>query len=113
MIHSKSLEKAKIEVLDGNYTDFDKKMKIPTYIKEDISWKKNLKNSRKQIKMMNFKKDIFSVASMTGWGAFCNGKEANGRWDLEESRLHINYLELKSVLLAIKCLASDISECEG
>jgi len=38
MIHSKSLEKAKLEELDENYTDFDKKMKIPTYIKEDINW---------------------------------------------------------------------------
>lgn len=113
MIHSKSLEKAKLEALDGNYTDFDKKMKISTYIKEDISWwKKNFKNARKQIKIMNFKMEIFSDASMTGWGAFCKGKKAHGHWSFEESTLYINQLELKAALLALKCFASKLSECE-
>lgn len=30
-IYSKSLEKAKLEALEGNHIDFDRKMKIPAY----------------------------------------------------------------------------------
>ena len=37
-----------------------------------------------------------------GWGAHSNEHMARGNWSLPESKLHINYLELKPVLLALK-----------
>ena len=45
---------------------------------------------------------IFTDASKEGWGAHLNELMARGRWSLPESKLHINYLELKAVLLALK-----------
>ena len=45
---------------------------------------------------------IFTGASKEGWGAHLNGHMARGNWSLPESKLHINYLELKAVLLALK-----------
>ena len=40
-----------------------------------------------------------------GWGASCNKHKIQGRWTEEEASLHINILELKAVLLALKSFA--------
>ena len=45
---------------------------------------------------------IFTDTSKEGWGAHVNKHMARGSWSLPESKLHINYLELKAVLLALK-----------
>ena len=45
---------------------------------------------------------IFTDASKEGWGAHLNKHTARGSWSLPESKLHINYLELKAVFLALR-----------
>ena len=44
---------------------------------------------------------IFTDASKEGWGAHLNEFTARGSWSVPESKLHINYLELKAVFLAL------------
>ena len=45
---------------------------------------------------------IFTDASKEGWGAHLGDYTARGIWSVPESHLHINFLELKAVLLALK-----------
>ena len=45
---------------------------------------------------------IFTDASKEGRGAHLNEHTARGTWSLPESKLHINYLQLKAVFLALK-----------
>ena len=45
---------------------------------------------------------IFIDVSKEGWGAHLNEHTAREVWSLPESKLHINYLELKVVFLALK-----------
>ena len=45
---------------------------------------------------------IFTDASKEGWGAHLNEFTARRSWSVPESKLHINYLELKAVFLALK-----------
>ena len=45
---------------------------------------------------------IFKDASKEGWGAHLEERTARGTWSLPESKLHINYLKLKAVFLALK-----------
>ena len=45
---------------------------------------------------------IFTDASKEGWGAHLYERTARGSWSVPESKLHINYLELKAVFLALK-----------
>ena len=45
---------------------------------------------------------IFTDASKEGWGTYLNAHTARGTWSLPESKLHINYLELKAVFQALK-----------
>ena len=44
---------------------------------------------------------VFTDASSEGWGAHLGDFTASGSWSVAESRLHINFLELKAVLLAL------------
>ena len=53
---------------------------------------------------------IFTDASKEGWGAHLNEHTARGTRSLPESKLHINYLELKVVLLALKRVPRPLQE---
>ena len=44
----------------------------------------------------------FTDALKEGWGAHLHEHTARGTWPLQESKLYINYLELKAVFLALK-----------
>ena len=46
---------------------------------------------------------IMTDASLKGWGAVCQGRHTRGLWSCEESSsLHINSLELKAALFAVR-----------
>ena len=45
---------------------------------------------------------LFTDSSNEGWGAHLEDSTARGVWSEPESRLHINFLELKAVFLAVK-----------
>ena len=45
---------------------------------------------------------VFTDASQKGWGAHLNEIVLSGLWSSKEAQLHINVLELKAVLLALK-----------
>ena len=45
---------------------------------------------------------IFTDASKEGWGAHIEGHMTKGVWSIPETKLHINLLELKAVLLALR-----------
>ena len=49
---------------------------------------------------INHALQVFTDASKEGWAAHLNEHTARGTWSLPESKLHINYLELKAVFLA-------------
>ena len=48
---------------------------------------------------------ITTDASLKGWGAVCQGVHTRGLWTQEESLLHINALELKAALFALRALS--------
>ena len=45
---------------------------------------------------------IFTDASKEWWGARLNERAARGSWSPQESRQHINYLDLKAIFLILK-----------
>ena len=50
----------------------------------------------------HFDLTIRTDASLLGWGATCNGTSTGGCWSVEEAEQHINCLELKTAILALK-----------
>ncbi|XP_011694551.1 PREDICTED: uncharacterized protein LOC105453949 [Wasmannia auropunctata] len=117
-LYTKEFERVRYLGLLRNNNDFEPKIRIPKSLKPDIDWwKKNIPKASSPIKFGNFKHEIFSDASTTGWGAFCEGKKARGFWTVEEQKWHINRLELKIILqplhISIKWGAYNTQICTG
>lgn len=108
MLYTKCLEREKLKALIMCDQDFDQTMTINNIIKGELTWWVNkLPGAKCPIRSFRFAKEIFSDASMRGWGAHFNGQNAQGFWTCAERSLHINRLELKAAFLALKCFAQD------
>ncbi|XP_067208433.1 uncharacterized protein [Linepithema humile] len=92
--------------------DFKAQMSLPSSIREDLHWWKNIfadKSQENPIRSGLFALEIFSDASLTGWGAVCSNRRSHGFWSPEEKQFHINYLELLAVFHALRCFAAHLS----
>ena len=54
--------------------------------------------------------NITTDASRRGWGAHCAGVKTQGLWTPEEQKLHINALEIKAVMFAVKAFTKNKSQ---
>lgn len=112
-VYVKRLEHAKFLALKRSNGNFNSSMTISKEVNEDLHWwKNNITNTFRPIRSFQFQKTIFTDASPSGWGAFCNKQRANGPWSVLESQLHINSLELIAVLFGLKCFAKEESDCD-
>lgn len=110
-LYTKILERQKYIFLK-QHGSFEAKVELPTIILDDLHWwNKNIHKLSSPIKNPNYAMEIYTDASRTGWGAYCNGSRVNGAWKESELQFHINYLELISIFLALKCFARDCSNC--
>ena len=108
-------ELERIKCLQGPVGVCNSKKKIPMSelaLKDLEWWSRTIRNASNNIRTSRFHKEIFSDASLSGWGAICNGKKAHGFWDLKERHYHINFLELLAAFLALKCFAKDDQDCQ-
>lgn len=64
------------------------------------------------IRESKFKIEIFTDASLTGWGSYSQGEVASGLWSKEEQKLHVNALELLAAFMGLKCFAKNYHDCE-
>ncbi|XP_044581549.1 uncharacterized protein LOC123263077 [Cotesia glomerata] len=107
------LERAKWLALTINDNNFEAYIKITNSIMEDlIWWKINLLTGSNLIRTQNYKITISSDASRSGWGAESNLKVTHGFWSQKDKKFYINYLELLAAFFALKCFASNLSNCE-
>ncbi|XP_026823727.1 uncharacterized protein LOC113561474 [Ooceraea biroi] len=90
-------------------------MTLPPEIKEDLLWWKAIFSDTSQcnnIRSGQFATEIFTDASLTGWGAVCGGSRTHGFWSTGDKQNHINYLELLAVFHGLKCFASHLHGCD-
>ncbi|XP_074107699.1 uncharacterized protein LOC141532965 [Cotesia typhae] len=107
------LEREKWLALTINDNNFEAYIKITNSIMEDlIWWKINLLTGSNPIRTQNYKITISSDASRSGWGAESNLEVTHGFWSQKDKKFHINYLELLAAFFALKCFASNLSNCE-
>ena len=66
----------------------------------------NLATSSAPVSFPNADFVLNTDASTVGWGCFDHetGEKAGGRWNSEELQYHINYLELKAILLGLQSI---------
>lgn len=104
-IHLKPFEIIKHTLLNCDYRNYDKKM-----LKQELEWWNNNIGLGQDIKPTVFSLEIFSDASTTGWGAFCEGTRCHGFWDNQEIQMHINYLEIKAAYYALKSFGKNLKD---
>ncbi|XP_066590166.1 uncharacterized protein [Prorops nasuta] len=108
MLYIKSLEREKFIALTKSKGNYDEKMTISDNLLPDLNWwGKNILTCINPIRVDNFSMEIFSDASLTGWGAVCGKEKAHGFWSFQERKEHINMLELIAVFHGLKCFAKD------
>lgn len=108
-LYTKRLEKQKCFELNIHNNDFDSFMIINKECREDLQWWYNcIKIAKNPIRHYQFVIEIYSDASRSGWGIFCDGQVANGFWTNEDKTNHINYLELLAAFLGLQCFAKDL-----
>jgi hypothetical protein len=87
-------------------------MTLSDKAKSDIQWWiSDAHLSKKAINHGSIDLTINTDASLQGWGASLEHKTAGGRWSNVEKEHHINYLELKAVLLGLQSLCNHLSNC--
>ena len=80
---------------------------IPEGLRSALLWWTSPLNISRPVPLHTppIKEWIWTDASDLGWGAhLANGEVASGRWNLEETSLHINVKELRAVVLGLKHL---------
>ena len=115
LLHTKILEREKFLNLTAAGGNFDVQMSLPFSIRKDLLWWQTVfadKLQRNYIRSGRFDLEVFTDASLTGWGAVCGEARTHGFWSPEEKLYHINYLELLAVYHALRCFASLSKNCD-
>ena len=91
--------------------NFDSIMALSPQSKTELTWWVNhVLTASKPIRHGNPDLTLTTDASNVGWGAVCGDTSTGGFWSLEEQIYHINFFELKAVLLGLKSLCDAFSE---
>ena len=95
--------KLKDKSLKYNKDNFNAVIKLSEDALYEIAWwKKNIFKAFKYIRYPKIIIMIYADASLEGWGASMGNLSRDGAWLPDEKLMHINVLELKAILLALK-----------
>jgi hypothetical protein len=111
-LYTKAFERCKFLNLKNN-DNYDRYMNIPPSLYSDFDWWiKSIDKSICKIKFDEYKLEIYSDASTTGWGITCDNETASGIWSQDERNQHINYLELLAAFIGLKIFANNLFNCQ-
>ena len=80
---SKGWKEKKIEALKLNSADYYSEMAVTDEIKQDINWwTKTIPKASQCFMPKNFKTEIFTDSSLSGWEAAREDKKIYGIWDI-------------------------------
>lgn len=115
LLYTKTFERTKLLALTDADENFSSFMKIPAQLSSDFRWWIKVFSNPDQannIRSGLAVREIFSDASLSGWGAASGENRTRGWWAEADKLAHINFLELKAVYFALQCFASDLRDCE-
>ena len=108
-LHYKYIEIVKNRHLLEHKGNFDAKVKLQSRELTDISWwLNNIQFQQKSLVFHQTKLELYTDASLSGWGAKLGTETTWGDWAVTDSA-HINALELKAVLFGLQALCSDLN----
>ena len=102
-LYDRSMLKLTDKPLKYNKGNFNAAIKLSEDTLYEIAWwKKNVFKAFKPIRYTKISIIIYTDASLEGWGASMGNVSTGGTWLPDEKLMHINVLELKAILLALK-----------
>ncbi|XP_050512905.1 uncharacterized protein LOC126888594 [Diabrotica virgifera virgifera] len=112
-LYTKILERAKFLALRKSGGNYNAIMTLPESIFIDLRWwTDHLPLATNSIRVDSFCLEIFSDASLTGWGIYQKDSRCSyGFWSEAEAHFHINYLELLALFFGLKCYAGHLKDC--
>lgn len=111
-LYTKIIERKKYLALKREGGNYNKYMIIDSDIKKELNWwLKSIPNKRQYIKHHDYSLVIYSDASSSGWGIYCNKEKIHGFWTGEMKKYHINYLELMAAFIGLKSFAKYCNDC--
>ena len=107
-LHYRALQRLRHRILSNSHGDYDQQTHISEEAEVDLHWwVENLQGSNgRSVVQPSADMVLTTDASKSGWGATDQSVSTGGMWTREERTAHINYLELKAVLLALQTFAS-------
>ena len=89
-----------LQLTRGNY---DQPMTLSSSAKHDQHWwVNNVETAQNVVSHGEPALTMTTDASQTGWGCFLHDAPTGGQWTLEEASEHVNFLEIKAVLLGLQ-----------
>ena len=102
-LYYRAMLKLKDKSLKCNKENFNAVIKLSEDALYEIAWwKKNILKVFKPIRYPKISIIIYTTASHEGWGASMGNVPTGRAWLPDEKLMHVNVLELKAVLLALK-----------
>ena len=112
-LYTKIMERQKYLALLKSRGNFEGSMEISPDVNLELKWwYENILSVNNPIRGSAFQLEIFSDASLSGWGACCNGERSHGWWNAEDQEEYINLLELKAAFNGLRCFVSNYRSCQ-
>ena len=112
-LYTKESERLKYLALNQQNENYEGKLIISNEVSTELNWRKNnIIKSYNPIRKQKLDFEIFTDASLSGWGVYCNKESTHGFWTSEEKKYFINYLELLAAYFGLKCYANELYNCQ-
>lgn len=109
-IRYKYLEIVKNRELRRFHGNYGAKISLGSNARDLIKlWVHNIDSQSRSLNVTSPQLELFADACLTGWGATIGNFSTGGHWTKEELN-HINYLELKAILLGLQSLCKDLKQ---
>ena len=106
----KYLEIERNRALAASKGNYDFNIQLSPVAKDLIQWwVDNIHTQSETLTWRTPDFELFTDASLSGWGAALGDTTTGGHWAQEEVT-HINFLELKAIYLALQSLCSDVTD---
>ena len=110
-LHYRWLDIDKSQALHLHKGNFDKTIMLSPCAKADLKWwTESIESAYNVISHGEPALTLATDASKTGWGCTTLGTPTGGHWTPEEASNHINYLEIKAVLLGLQSFVKVVSD---
>lgn len=112
-LYTKNFEREKFLALESSGGNYEQSMCLSENVTSDLDWWiERIPKTCNPIRQFKFSIEIFSDASLSGWGISCINGKSHGWWNEKDKNQHINYLELKAAFYALKCYAANLESRE-